>query len=184
MDWSKIMQYGLTFLGGGMAGAILTQICTNYRNRLQKLACNYLEDDVQSKIPVVVDNVNYGNLHLKRFQLINTTNKDIAKFSVRFVFDHEACILDFSSRTKSGDSKTTVTGKEEHRNECSLRVKDLNRGDKVDITLRIGNISHNMYYITEYESVGFKIQCRDKRKKQDKTRSKYSSGLGFYQEML
>lgn len=178
MDWITILKYGVTFLGGGMAGAIFTQACNHYKNRLQKLCCAYIDDEVQSKIPVMVDGVTYENLHLKKYQLTNTTNRDIEHFTVRFVFDLNASIIDYSSHTKAGDSRTNIIKAEKKDNECTLKVVDFNRGDKVDVTLRVGNISENAFYITELDSTGFKIKMRDKRKKQEKTRSRFSEALG------
>lgn len=176
MDWAKVIGYGVSFLSGGLAGAVLNHIIVNYKNRVQKMHCYYLVDDVQSKIPVVIDNTQYDNMHLKKYQLMNTTNRDIEQFSVRFVFDQGAVINDFSSHTKKGESKSNIVVLGS-KNECTLKVKDFNRKDKVDVTLRVGNMSSNSYFITEFDSIGFKIKCKDKRKKQAKTLSKFSDSL-------
>ena len=176
MDWPTVIGYGVSFFSGGLAGAVLNHIIANYKNRVQRMHCYYLIDDVQSKIPVVIDNTSYDNMHLKKFQLKNTTNKDIEEFSVRFVFDQGAIINDYSSHTKKGESKSNMDVRES-KNECTLKVKDFNRKDKVDVTLRVGNIGSNSYFITEFDSVGFKIKCKDKRIKQAKTLSKFSDTL-------
>ena len=176
MDWATVIKYGIPFLSGGLTGAILNQACIQYRSRVQKMNCYYLMDDVQSKIPIVIDNTPYTNMHLKKFQLKNTTNKDIERFSVRFVFDQGAIINDFSSHTKKGESKSNIAVLES-KNECTLEVKDFNRKDKVDVVLRIGNIGTNSYFITEFDSIGFKIKCKDKRNEQAKTVSKFSDSL-------
>ena len=174
MNWTILF----SILGGGLAGAILTQLCNFYRNRLQKMLCLYIEDDIQSKLPIKVDNVMYNNLHLKKFQLKNTTNMDLEKFSVRFVFDPNANIIDYSSHTKAGDSNTSISISNNKRNECVLSVNYFNRGDKVDVSLRIGNISQNAYYITEMNCIGFKLNNKDRRKKHGKTSSRFSKALG------
>lgn len=173
MTWTII----ISVLTGGLAGSFLTQICNHIRNRLQKVQCAYIEDDIQSKVPVQINKMEYSNLYFKKYQLKNTTNMDINKFSVRFVFDLNSSIIDYSNHTKAGEGKANVTVKGNKRNECILRVKDFNRGDKVDVTLRIANITENAYYITEMDSVGFKLKIKDKRKKQDKTSSRFSYAL-------
>lgn len=165
----------LTFFGGGIAGACFTQLCSLYRNRVQKMKCYYLEDDVQFKITCKIGDMSYGNMHLKKFKITNTTNKDIDKFSVRFVFDLQSVIIDYSSHSKAGYTK--VAPKEDKPNECILRVNDFNRGDNVDVAIRIGNIGNNNYYITELESTGFRMKCIDKRKKFRKTKSTFSETL-------
>ena len=177
MCWVTVLKFGVTFLSGGLAGSALTQVCNYYRNKVQKMRIYYLEDDVQFKIPVVIDGVSYTNMHLKKYRLKNTTNKDIDGFSVRFVFDLDASIIDFSSHTKVGDSKSNINFIDEKKNECTLKVKDFNRGDNVDITLRIGSISDNSFYITEFDSTGFRIALKDKRKKQKKTISHFTKDL-------
>lgn len=174
MSW-EIVKLIITFLGGGFVGALFTQICNWFRNRVQIMQCEYLEDDVQSKIHIKIGKISYNNMHLKKFRINNTTNKDIEKFAVRFVFDHQAMIEDYSSHTKSG--RTVVRPNKDKLNECVLRVNDFNRGDMAEITIRIGNIDKNDYYITELESTGFRIKCIDKRAKTRKTKSVFSEKL-------
>ena len=176
MDWTTVIGYGVSFLSGGLAGAVLNHIIANYKNRVQRMYCYYLVDDVQSKIPVAIDCTLYDNMHLKKFQLKNTTNKDIEEFSVRFVFDQGAIINDYSSHTKKGESKSNIAV-QELKNECTLKVTNFNRKDKVDVTLRVGNIGSNSYFITEFDCIGFRIKCKDNRKKQAKTLSKFSDSL-------
>lgn len=178
MLWTTVLKYGITFLGGGLAGAVFTHLGNNYRNRVQKMRFVYLEDDEQSKLPITIDGTMYTNLHMKKFQLKNTTNRDIDRFSVRFVFDMQAVIIDYVSHTKAGDSKTNITKAEGKENECVLKVEDFNRGDKVDVTVRVGNITDNAYYVTEMNSTGFRLSRKDKRRKQNLTKSRFSDALG------
>lgn len=42
---------------------------------------------------------------------------------------------------------------------------------------RIANITDNAYYITESHSIGFKIDCKDKRKDSQKSKSKKSNQI-------
>lgn len=128
-------------------------------------------------IPVKVDGVDYNNMHLKRFVIENTTNIDIEKFSVRFVFDLDSCIIDYVSHTKEGKNKSDITINATNKNECSLSVNNFTRGDKVRVALRIGNVSNNRYFITEYNSLRFNIVCKDKRKSKKKTDSCFSKDL-------
>ena len=82
------------------------------------------------------------------------------------------------SHTKAGDSKTNITKAEGKDNECVLKVQDFNRGDRVDVTVRVGNISDNAYYVSEMNSIGFRLKRRDKRKKHNITKSIFSEALG------
>lgn len=177
MTYIDILKLGVTFFSGGLAGAVFTFMVNNYRNRIQKMLFAYMEDDVQSKVPAPVDEVMYTNLHMKKFQIKNTTNRDIEKFSVRFVFDLQAVIIDYVSHTKAGDSKTNITLTEGKKNECVLKVASFNRGDKVDLNLRVGNITNNDYYATEMDCIGFRLNRKDKRKKQGITTSLFSEAL-------
>ncbi len=43
----------LTLLTGGFGGSLLTLGVNFIRNRLQRMECHYLEDDVLSKIPQI-----------------------------------------------------------------------------------------------------------------------------------
>ena len=171
------MKFGATFLSGGFAGAVLTLIMNNYRNSIQKMLFAYMEDDEQSKVPAPVDDVMYTNLHMKKFQIKNTTNRDIKNFSVRLVFDIQAVIIDYVSHTKAGDSKTNIILTEGKKNECVLKVDNFNRGDKVDLNLRVGNVTNNDYYATEMDCIGFRLNRKDKRKKQNITESRFSEAL-------
>lgn len=108
MDWIGLGKLLLTLFSGGLAGAFLNQWFAHQLNRLQKMHCHYMDDDVQSKLPVNIDDKPYRNVHLKTFDVINTTNRDIQKFAIRFVFDLKAVIIDYSSHTKAGTSITKV----------------------------------------------------------------------------
>lgn len=75
----------LTLLTGGFGGSLLTLGVNFIRNRLQRMECHYLEDDVLSKIPQIrEDNTIHQNVYCKRFKIINTTNKDITEFKNPF----------------------------------------------------------------------------------------------------
>lgn len=177
MDWMTVAKYGFTFISGGCAGALINQLCTSYRNRLQKMKCYYIEDDVQSKLPVQIDRKQYENVCLKKFRVTNTTNRDIEKFAVRFVFDLKATIIDYSSHTKGGDSQSSIRIDAIRKNECKVYVEDFNRGDKLLVNLRVANVTDNSYYVTELGSTGFKVICKDKRKRLQRTKSLFSEAL-------
>lgn len=177
MALTPFIKYGMTFFSGGFAGALFTWGITCYKNRVQRMKCFYMEDEVQSMIPVKVDGVDYNNMYLKIFDIENTTNLDIKNFSVRFVFDPEASIIDYVSHTKEGKSKSGISIHATKKNECSLSVNNFTRGDKIKVVLRIGNVSDNRYFITEYNSLSFNIVCKDKRKSKKKTDSCFSKDL-------
>ena len=109
MDWTRALDFAISFVSGGLGGAILTNLSNKYKNRVQRMYCYYLEDEVQSKIVVDVDGRPYDNMYRKKFKIKNTTNKDFKSFSIRFVFDAQSKIVDYSSHTKAGECRTIIT---------------------------------------------------------------------------
>ena len=70
----------ISFLGGGFCGSLLTLIVNYVRGKLQIMECQYIEDDILSKVPQVDEENNIQqNLYVKKFLLKNTTNQDIRK---------------------------------------------------------------------------------------------------------
>lgn len=155
----------LTLVGGGIGGSLLTYGINSFRNRLQGMECQYIEDDVLSKIPQKnEDNTINQNVHCKRFLIINTTNQDILNFKILFQFDSSAHILECYSRSKEGYNRQKIKKNRTNQNEAEAFVRNFNRGDKIEYTFNIANITDNKYYVTECECLGFKIRCKDKRK--------------------
>ena len=55
----------LTLLTGGFGGSLLTLGVNFIRNRLQRMECHYLEDDVLSKIPQIrEDNILFIKMYI------------------------------------------------------------------------------------------------------------------------
>ena len=167
-----------TLCCGGLGGSLIT-ICWKYfSGRIQKMECHYMEDDVLSKIPQKDDaNVVHQNIHCKRFLLINTTNQDISDFKIIFQFDSTSKILECYSRSKEGYNRQKVSVTKHNKNEAFAFVKQFNRGDKIEYTFTIADISDNMYYVTEAQCIGFKIKCVDKRTQRNKSKSKQSDQI-------
>lgn len=62
-----------------------------------------------------------------------------------------------------------------NQNQATAIIKNFNRSDDIEFVITVANITENRYYITESESIGFKIICKDKRKDKVKTKSKQSN---------
>ena len=92
----------ISFLGGGFAGSLFNNWYSNYKNRIQLLDCYYTEDEVISKIPVTFQAQTHNNLHSKKFQIKNTTNRDINEIKVVFGFENCAVITNNKSFSKAG----------------------------------------------------------------------------------
>lgn len=164
-----------TLLGGGLAGSLLTNGWNSWKYRMQKMACHFLEDDILSKIPQVSDaNEVVQNLHLKRFRVINTTNRDIDNFKIIFQFDSTANITECYSQSKEGYNRQKVRVNKHNLNEAEAQVKNFNRGDSIEYTFKVANVTKNKYYVTEANTTGFKIRCSDKRKDPKNVKSERS----------
>lgn len=168
----------LTLLGGGLGGSLLTVGYNSIKNRIQKMDCHYIEDDILSKIPQRnEDDTVHQNVHCKSFKIVNTTNKDLQEFKVIFQFDSTATILECYSRSKEGYNRQKIRINKNNTNEAEAIVRQFNRSDSIEYTFRIANITENRYYITECNCMGFKINCKDKRKSSDKSKSKQSDQI-------
>lgn len=168
----------LTLIGGGLGGSLLTLGYNSIRNRLQRMECYYLEDDVLSKIPQIQDdNIIHQNVYYKRFQVKNTTNKDISEFKILFQFDSTAEVLDCYSQSKEGYNRQRIRKNKGNPNEAEALVRNFNRGDSIEYVFQIANVSDNKYYVTECSCIGFKIKCKDKRRATNKSKSNQSDQI-------
>lgn len=162
----------------GVGGYLLNEFHGKWKNKIQKMKCYYIEDDILSKIPGVYDNnIMHENIYCKKYKLVNTTNKDISEFKVIFQFDASAEILDCYSQSKEGYNRQRIRPNKQNKNEAEAIVKNFNRNDAIEYVFRIANISDNAYYITECNSIGFKIDCVDKRNDASKSKSKKSDKI-------
>lgn len=172
MEWSIIF----SLLGGGLAGSLLTTVWSTWKSRIQKMSCHYIEDDILSKIPQLNDeNEVQQNLHLKRFKIINTTNRDITDFKIFFQFDSTAIITECYSQSKEGFNRQKIKSNKTNVNEAEAQVRNFNRGDSIEYTFKVANVSENKYYVTETNCIGFKITCTDKRTDSKKIKSERSN---------
>ncbi len=171
MEWTIV----ITLLGGGLAGSLLTTGWSTWKSRMQKMSCHYMEDDILSKIPQLNDaNEVQQNLHLKRFKIINTTNRDITNFKIFFQFDSTAIITECYSQSKEGFNRQKIKTNKTNPNEAEAQVRNFNRGDSIDYTFKVANVSENKYYVTEANCIGFRIICTDKRTDSKKIKSERS----------
>lgn len=168
--------YLVSILGGGGAGSIVTNIISNYRNRLQKMYCYFIDDDILSKIPQAnEENEVRQNLYCKHYLIQNTTNKDLKEFKLIFQFDPDSVVTECFSQSKEGYDKHKIRVGKTDKNFAISTIRNFNRGDKVEYTFKVANVTDNKYYVTESDCIGFKIVCKDKRKDFKKTRSAQSS---------
>lgn len=157
------LQSIIPFVAGGAFGSIITIVYNNHKNKIQKMHCHCIDEDIMSKIPITNDGgTTHQNIYTKEFLLKNTTNKDQNDFQVIFEFDTTAVILKHTNISKVGtDHFKSRLVKE---NEYLARIKNFNRNDKVKFIFEIANISDNHINITEAKCTGFKIVHKDKRK--------------------
>lgn len=180
---NDIYKYILTFVGGGLAGSILTNILNWYKGRMQVMECRYTDDEVLSKLPIKQDDgILHDNIYCKYFELRNTTNIDIIEFKMIFQFDRTATITEYIDKTKSGTGKHKM--KRTQPNECTITIRNFNRKDKIEFIFKIANITDDQYYITEDECKGFKIKTKDCRKKKLNTKAKLASNILSIQDGL
>jgi hypothetical protein len=159
----------------GVGGVIITLGYSFLKNRMQVMKCQYIEDDILSKVPLKGENeMIQENLHCKRFRLINTTNQDIKEFKVLFQFDDTSVITDCYTTSKEGYNRQKIRVNKVNKNEAEALVKNFNRKDWIEFTVTVANITNNKYYITETNCIGFKIKCKDKRKDTAKSKSQQS----------
>ena len=169
---SETLKFILTLCGGGLGGSILTVLSQKFSHRLQTMKCFYLEDDIQSKIPLAVeDGTMYNNVYFKRFRIKNTTNKDIEHFKIIFQFDNSGAIIDCSTSSKEGINHHKIRRLPNNKNAAEALITNFNRKEEIEFVFRLGDISKNEYYIKEKDCIGFKIKCIDKRHSVAKSKS-------------
>lgn len=148
-------------LAGGIGGAVITNLWSKFNNKMQKMDCVLLDEDIISKIPIITEAGEHKNIHTKIFSLINTTNKDIEYFKIIFEFDIDAKILKNDTFCKTGKNK--IKGKISKPNEVVFGVKKFNRDDEIKFNFDIANITNNHYNVTESDCMGFKIKVKVKK---------------------
>ena len=164
-----------TFVGGGLGGSILTNVIQRHIHRLQTMKCYYLEDDIQSKLPLATeDGTMFNNVYFKRFLIKNTTNRDIEHFKIIFQFDNSGSIIDCSTSSKEGVNHHKIKRLSRNKNAAEATINNFNRGEAIEFVFRLGDISKNEYYIKEKDCTGFKIKCIDRRHSTSKSKSRQS----------
>lgn len=141
-----------------VVGGLLSYGGSKFINRLQKMKCQLVSDDIQSKITVSIDGVSYNNVYFKEFLLTNTTNRDLDKFKVVFSFDETASVIECHSKSKEGNDWLSMVVDNNNSNKVIADVSSFNRGDKITFYIRVGNVTNNMTEITESDCTGFKIK--------------------------
>ncbi|NOQ27585.1 MAG: hypothetical protein GQ564_19655 [Bacteroidales bacterium] len=160
------------YLLGGIGGATLTLITNKVSNKLQKMVCYYVDDEVISRIPVLSDKgEQHQNIYYKEFKIINTTNKDISKFKIIFEFDADSKIVKHSTFLKSGKDVLRPRGFK-GANEIIYEIRNFNRSDYAKFYFDVANISNGHFNVTEADCLGFKISTKDKRKAKKTQNSK------------
>jgi hypothetical protein len=165
METLKII---VSFISGGLAGAVFNHFLSTRKNRIQKLCCYYEEDEVISKLPISFGNTTHSNLQSKKFVLMNTTNRDIEHMKIVFEFESQAFVTKWKTYSKAGNDIPKGIIANSKQNECSFVIKHLNRNEKIEIYLEIGNIIDDKFNITELNITGIKIKYVDKRKPKEK----------------
>ena len=158
----EVLKLVLSFIGGGFSGAIFKTFMDKHNNKIQKLDCNYIEDEVISKLPINVGDTTHNNLHSKKFKIVNTTNQDITSIKVVFSFEPTAVVAKWNSYSKAGVDipKGNVYAK---RNECHFVIKNFNRKEVIEVNLEIANVVEDKFNITELDIKGVKVRYIDKR---------------------
>lgn len=173
----SVIKYGFGGVGCTLLGVFINRWSANRKNRLQTMSCYYIEDEVLSKIPIKNENNTvHENIYCKKFRIINTTNKDILKFKIIFQFDSTAEIIECYSHSKEGWNQQQIKQNPVDKNQADATVKNFNRGDSIEYTFKVANISDNKYYVSECNCIGFRIVCKDKRERSN-TKSKKSDQL-------
>ena len=174
----SVMKYGFGGVGCTLLGAFINRWSANRKNRLQTMSCYYIEDEVLSKIPIKNENNTvHENIYCKKFRIINTTNKDILKFKIIFQFDSTAEIIECYSHSKEGWNQQQIKQNPVDKNQADATVKNFNRGESIEYTFKVANISDNKYYVSECNCVGFKIECKNKCSRNNRTKSNKSDKL-------
>lgn len=165
-------------IGGIFGGSLLTMAGQKFFGRLQKMSCYFIEDDVLSKIPQRDANGEITqNVHKKQFRLKNTTNSDISKFKVIFQFDMSSKIIECYSRSKEGIDHHRIKKDSRLPNQAVATVSNYNRGDVIDFYFTVVDVTENSNNVRESDAIGFKIICKDKRKKSEKSKASMSNTL-------
>lgn len=168
----------LPYVTGGAGGAIITISINFLRNRVQTMTCKYIKDEILSKLPIKQeDGIVHDNIYCKHFELINTTNFDVEKFTIVFQFDKNSTILEYIDTTKSGEGKHKMRRTRQKPNECKAIITNFIRGDKINFTFKIANITDGKCYVVEDDCLKFKIRHKDCTKKYNANKAKQSTNI-------
>lgn len=171
----------IPYLLGGVGGASLTFVTNKVSNKMQRMKCYFIDDEVISRIPVSsATGEEHKNIYYKEFKLINTTNKDIQKFKIIFEFDADSKIIKHSTFSKNG--KDILKPKKTKKlNELVFEINNFNRKDYVKFYFDIANVSRGHLNVTESECLGFCIKVKDVRKAKKNQITKIVSKEEIYQ---
>lgn len=177
MEMGTFIIATFTLIGGGI-GSIITWGISKYSNRLQKMECTFVDEDVLSKIPQKNDgDTIFNNIYCKTFKVKNTTNKDVKSMEIIFQFDSTSTILELYSKAKDGYNKQKIKKSKHYNNEAHAYIELFNRDDEIEFVFKIANVTDNNYYISESKCMGVKLICKDKRKISSASKSNRSTTL-------
>ena len=126
---SNIFIKFIPYLFGGLGGAMFNAIYNRVKYKIQFMDCYYIEEDVISKIPTIIENGEvHNNIYSKQFVLKNTTNADYKIFKIIFEFDKYSKIISHSETSKIGVNR--LSKKLLQQNEYSVTIKYFTRGEE------------------------------------------------------
>ena len=139
MEMNSMIIAIFTLLGGGI-GSIITWCFSKYSNKLQNLQCDFVDEDILSKIPQKNDdNTVLNNVYCKTFKVKNTTNKDIKAMEIIFQFDSTSTILELYSTAKDGYNKQKIKKSKQYANEAHAYIELFNRNDEIEYVFKVAN---------------------------------------------
>jgi len=152
----QYIQLIIGLIGGGLGGSVLTFIANIFRGKIQYITAKVTVDEFIVKIPAIIDGKKYESIKYMEFEVENTTNKDLDKCDVHFVFPPGAKIYEFSNISKLGVDKIKKISKEEHR--ICFRIRTFNRKNKTTFKLKIADLPKNEYFIEVSGALGVEVK--------------------------
>ncbi len=130
-------------------------------NRIRLINCSITKNELQASIPVVINNTNYRNVYLKTVLVKNKSGKDIKKINIIFRFDDDAVVIECHSNSKEGFDKQKINISKTEKNTAVAYIKNMNRSDKIEYTIRVANVTENTFSATECDIIGFKVKVKE-----------------------
>lgn len=136
--------YLISFLTGGLAGAIINRFFLLRDRAIKKITLNVEKEEVRSIIPVTINNKSYKNLIYKKFTLVNSTKIDFESIDIVFEFDKGSEIVNKEvSSKKHGKNKFKFT--ERKPSELVYHIINYNRTQEIIFIFEVANITENFF---------------------------------------